>query len=166
MGLKGSCLGIGTDIGGSIRSPAVNNGLYGFKPTSNRLPMTGIMATMLGAEQVIPCVGPISTSLEGIKLFMSTVIAAKPWTREASLVPLAWDWSNTKLASKGKKLKIGVMWDDGVVKPHPPITRAIHELVAKLSENDQFEVVEWKPYKHDLGWQTIVSALRPLLDSY
>lgn len=26
VGFRGSCLGIGTDIGGSIRSPAANNG--------------------------------------------------------------------------------------------------------------------------------------------
>lgn len=36
LGLKGSCLGLGTDIGGSIRSPAANCGLYGFRPTSYR----------------------------------------------------------------------------------------------------------------------------------
>ena len=27
VGFRGSCLGIGTDIGGSIRSPAANNGM-------------------------------------------------------------------------------------------------------------------------------------------
>jgi amidase len=27
LGFRGSCLGIGTDIGGSIRSPAANNGM-------------------------------------------------------------------------------------------------------------------------------------------
>lgn len=66
IGLRGSCLGIGTDIGvsltppclclttnrygykGSIRSPAANNGLYGLRPTSYRLPLAGLHATMLG----------------------------------------------------------------------------------------------------------------------
>lgn len=28
VGFRGSCLGIGTDIGGSIRSPAANNGSF------------------------------------------------------------------------------------------------------------------------------------------
>jgi amidase len=32
---------IGTDIGGSIRNPAAHNGIYGFKPTSARLPKGG-----------------------------------------------------------------------------------------------------------------------------
>jgi amidase len=37
--MRGSCLGIGSDIGGSIRSPAANNGLFGSKPTALRLPL-------------------------------------------------------------------------------------------------------------------------------
>lgn len=65
IGLRGSCLGIGTDIGGSIRSPAANNGLYGLRPSSYRLPMGGMTATMMGQEHVVPVVGPLSTSLQG-----------------------------------------------------------------------------------------------------
>jgi len=56
LGLKGSCLGIGTDIGGSIRSPAANNGVFGLRPTSFRLPLDGFAATMLGQEQIVPVV--------------------------------------------------------------------------------------------------------------
>ena len=90
LGIRGSCLGIGTDIGGSIRSPAANQGLFGFKPTSYRLPLDGFAATMLGQEQIVPVVGPLSTSLEGIKIFMKTLIDQKPWLYEPSLVPMPW----------------------------------------------------------------------------
>ncbi len=38
IGLRGSPLGLGTDIGGSIRIPAAFNGLYGLRPSSGRLP--------------------------------------------------------------------------------------------------------------------------------
>ncbi|KFY13774.1 hypothetical protein V492_03042, partial [Pseudogymnoascus sp. VKM F-4246] len=38
LALRGSPLGVGTDIGGSIRVPAMCNGLYGFKPSSGRIP--------------------------------------------------------------------------------------------------------------------------------
>ena len=69
LGTRGSCLGIGSDIGGSIRSPSANNGLFGLRPTSYRLPFVGWMATMMGEEAVIPVIGPMSTSLEGIKDF-------------------------------------------------------------------------------------------------
>ena len=90
LGMKGSCLGIGTDIGGSIRSPAANQGLFGFKPTSYRLPLDGFAATMQGEEQIVPVIGPLSTSLEGIKIFMKTLIDQKPWLYEPTLVPMPW----------------------------------------------------------------------------
>lgn len=157
--MRGSCLGIGTDIGGSIRSPAANNGLYGFKPTSYRLPVTGWSATMAGQEQIVACIGPLSTSLEGVKLFLKTVIAAKPWLKEPSLLPFEWK-DTSKLWVKGeKKLKIAVLWDDGIVKPHPPITRALKEVVSRLRASENVEVVGWTPYKHDLSWEIIVCTL-------
>ncbi len=48
LGMRGSCLGIGSDVGGSIRSPAVNCGVYGFRPSSHRIPVDGWMGTMGG----------------------------------------------------------------------------------------------------------------------
>jgi amidase len=158
IGLKGSPLGIGTDIGGSIRSPASNNGVYGFKPTSFRLPTGGWAATMDGAEQIIPCIGPLSTSLEGIKVFLQTLIAAKPWLREPSLLPFEWKDLSGLWKQGGQKLKIGVIWDDGVVKVHPPIARGLRELVEKLKASDRIEVSEWTPYKQDEAWSIIVSC--------
>jgi amidase len=171
VGFRGSCLGIGTDIGGSIRSPAANNGLsypnrrtfsdiragvYGMKPTSGRLPMGGLTATQMGEEQIVPTIGPLSTSLEGCKLFIKTIIDAKPWYKEPTLLPFPWKEANF---FKGKKLKVAVLWDDGVVKPHPPVSRALKQIVDKLKGNPNIEIVEWKPYKHDLAWEIIVRHL-------
>ncbi len=158
--MRGSCLGIGTDIGGSIRSPSANNGLYGFKPSSYRLPTAGWSATMAGEEQIVACIGPMSTSLEGVKLFVKTIIAAKPWLKEPSLIPM--EWKDMSGLWKGEtKLKVAVLWDDGVVKPHPPITRAMNEVVEKLKSSAKVDVVEWTPYKHDLAWEIIVSSTPP-----
>jgi amidase len=116
---------------------------------------------MAGQEQVVACIGPLSTSLEGIQIFMETVIAAKPWLREPSLLPF--EWKDMKLLWKdgSKKLKVAVFWEDGVVKPHPPVTRALQEVVEKLKSNAKFELVDWKPYKHDLAWEIIVSTISP-----
>jgi amidase len=154
IGFRGSCLGIGTDIGGSIRSPAANNGLYGFKPTVGRLPMSGLIATMGGSEQVPATIGPLSTSLEGVKIFMQAIIDAKPWLKEPGLLPFEWK-PKTQL---DRKLTVAVMWDDGVVKPHPPVQRAMKEVVEKLMAKGNVKIVEWKPYKHDECWKIIVSA--------
>ncbi|EPS42229.1 hypothetical protein H072_3933 [Dactylellina haptotyla CBS 200.50] len=163
IGMRGSCLGIGTDIGGSIRSPAGNNGLYGLRPTSNRLPMGGQAATMLGQEHIIPVVGPLSTHLSGLSLFMSTVIGAEPWLEDPALVPLPWREDShfpiNAVTGRMKKIKIGVMRWDGVVMPHPPVLRAIDEVVAALETTPaEFEVVEWEETEAARAWD-IISAL-------
>ncbi|KAK4951202.1 hypothetical protein LTR10_010175 [Elasticomyces elasticus] len=161
IGMHGSCLGIGTDIGGSIRSPAANNGVFGLRPTSFRLPVGGWAATMIGSEHIIPVIGPLSTSLEGVKVFMKTLIDQQPWLYEPSLVNMPWKEapSATLLRkSDGKrKLRIGILADDGVVKPHPPILRGINTLVTKLRENPDIELVDFPPYKHEEAWQIISS---------
>ncbi|MCJ1375386.1 hypothetical protein MMC20_006621 [Loxospora ochrophaea] len=159
LGLWGSCLGIGTDIGGSIRSPAANCGCYGLRPTGYRLPTDGWTATMAGQEQIVCVIGPMSTSLEGVKLFMKTIIDTKPWLVEASLLPFEWKGGEKQLCktSGKKKLKVGVLWNDGIVKPHPPVIRALKEITEKLKTSDDVEVVDWKPYKHDEAWEIIAS---------
>lgn len=110
IALRGSCLGLGTDIGGSVRSPSANCGLYGLRPSSYRIPVSGWSATMSGQEQIVAVLGPLSTSLEGVKLFMKTVLDGKPWLNEPSLVPIPWRDQESYLSKvSGKKLKVGVM---------------------------------------------------------
>ncbi|KAF3917695.1 Acetamidase [Arthrobotrys entomopaga] len=161
--LRGSSLGIGSDIGGSIRIPSANNGLYGFKPTQNRLPISYIngVATFEGIQGTL---GPISTTLEPLSLFMSTVLASKPWDTDNSLLPIPWrqelNFPVDTATGRTRKMKIGVMRWDGVVMPHPPITRGINEVVAKLREfPEQFEIVEWEQEAADttLAWETITA---------
>lgn len=111
---------------------------------------------MAGADPVPGVIGPMSTSLEGIKLFMKTVIDAKPWLHEPALTPICWNSDFSGYTNR--PLKIAVMWNDGVVTPHPPIERELHETVAHLRTIPNVEVVEWKPYLHDEGW-AIISSL-------
>lgn len=134
----------------------MTSGVYGFKPTTLRLPNFGMTATMFGSEQILPTFGPLSTSLEGCKLFMKTVIDAKPWLKEPSLLPFPWNEAD---AFRGKTVKIAVLWDDGVVRPHPPVTRALKRVVEKLMATSNVEIVEWTPYKHEEAWAIIVLPL-------
>ena len=115
---------------------------------------------MEGHNHVIPVSGPLSTSLEGINLFMQTVIGAKPWLVEPSLLPIPWETEDLNVPPT-KPLKIGVMYDDGVVRPHPPILRALKEVVERLKKVPNVEVVEWKPYKHEEAWSIIASLYFP-----
>ena len=92
----------------------------------------------------------MSTSLEGLNLFMKTVLDAEPWFYEPGLIRCSWQLGKEDCSfSARRKLKVAVMWHDGVVKPHPPVTRTLSEMVSKLKAIDWIHVVDWQPYKHD-----------------
>ncbi|KAM0145531.1 hypothetical protein ACHAQE_011219 [Botrytis cinerea] len=145
LALNGSLLGVGSDIGGSIRAPSVQCGLYGLRPTNFRLPIVGLAALNMGSDTIAGTVGPMCRSLEGIDLFMKVALHSKPWTSDLSLHQKPWTTGQTST----NKLTIGVMWDDGIVKPSPPLTRALNEVVEKLKKVPGVEIIEWKPYQHD-----------------
>lgn len=154
LALHGSCLGIGSDVGGSIRCPAANCGVYGFKPTAFRVPTDGWGYMMAGADCVDSVLGPMSTSLAGLSIFMKTVVDAEPWVTEPAIVPLSWrTWS----APTDRKLRVGIMWDDGVVRPHPPIERAL-KMVEKRLRDVGIETVDFPSHLHDEAW-AIISSL-------
>ncbi|KEF57928.1 uncharacterized protein A1O9_05850 [Exophiala aquamarina CBS 119918] len=159
IAMRGSCLGIGTDVGGGIRNPAANNGIYGFKPTGFRIPTDGWSSIAAGADCVISCIGPLSTSLAGLSLFMRVVISAKPWLTEPALIPMPW---NQEVAIKSTtRLKIGIMMHDNIVLPHPPITRALSTLSEKLFSTPNITVVPWQPHLHDEAWAILSSLYYP-----
>jgi len=58
-----------------------------------------------------------------------------------------------------RKLRIGILRDDGVVRPVTPITRALDTIGARLQGNPAFEVVEYEPYKSAEAWDIIVSLM-------
>ncbi|GKZ44298.1 hypothetical protein AbraIFM66951_006187 [Aspergillus brasiliensis] len=152
-GFKCAPLGIGTDIGGSIRAPAAFCGSYGFRPTALRNPMTGAKAPEPGHESIRGVIGPLaSQSVEDMDLFQQAIIDQEPWDIETSLAPIPW-----KRAKPTKDMTVAIMWDDGVVRPHPPITRALKHAKAKLQAAG-IKVVDWEPYKHKHGWD-IISAM-------
>ncbi|CAF0864129.1 unnamed protein product [Rotaria sordida] len=153
LGLKGSPMGIGTDIGGSIRSPAANNGVYGLKPTTFRIPKQGLVGVQMGRESIITTIGPLAQAREDINLFMKTILDTQPWLRDPSLVPIPW----RSITLDSKNLTVAVMWNDGVVHPHPPITRALHETVEYLKKSG-IRIIDWEPIDHQKGWDSI-SAL-------
>ena len=109
MGFKCAPLGIGTDIGGSIRTPAVFCGGFGFRPTAMRNPAGGIKVPFPGQESIRGVVGPMaSSSVEDLNLFQQVVVDQEPWDMEPSLTPLPW-----KRVKPDRNMTVGIMWDDG-----------------------------------------------------
>ncbi|KAH7136258.1 amidase signature domain-containing protein [Dactylonectria macrodidyma] len=154
IGMRGSLLGVGSDIGGSIRCPAAHVGIYGFKPTAKRIGTMGHRAMAAGRETIAGCPGPMTTDRDGLELFMKVALSAKPWRLDPSLTVK--DWTPYTFT---KPLKVAIQWWDGVVQPHPPMTRALRE-VADACRKAGMEVVDWnsEALDHKKGWD-ILSAL-------
>ncbi|KAM4060450.1 amidase [Hirsutella rhossiliensis] len=145
-----SVLGVGTDIGGSIRGPAAFCSVYGFKPTALRNPGHGLAGIFGGQESVHGCVGPLGQCLGDLIRFQKAVLDQEPWETEPSLMPLGW----RDVTLSPPSLTVGIMLDDGLVQPHPPITRALLAAEQKLQAAG-IKSVRWQPYQHAEGWDIV-----------
>ncbi|KZV77743.1 general amidase, partial [Peniophora sp. CONT] len=150
IGMKGSPLGVGSDIGGSIRVPAAFCGLYGLRPSYNRVPYHGSANSLEGQDSLPSVLGPLCPSLSGILAFMRAVVGQKPWLKDPVAVRKPWnedEYALSEHGGRGGKLVFAFLWNDGVVVPHPPIARAMEETKRALIAAGH-EVVDWEPTGH------------------
>jgi amidase len=140
VAMRGSILGVGTDVGGSIRIPAMCGGLYGIKPSAQRVPYVGQEnGTRKGASSIglTASAGPIAVSLRDCELFLKTISNARPWERDPSLAYGLW----SEQGSIQRKPLLGVIRQDGVITPLPPVSRVLDETVQSLRKSG-LEVIE------------------------
>lgn len=152
VGFGGSSIGIGSDIGGSIRAPAAYSGCIGLRPTSKRVALGGCISGGAGQESVPAVQGPMTRSVDDIDLWMDVYInEGKPWELDCNTLPMPW---RKVAAPKPESLTIAVMYDDGLVKPTPPIQRGLKETVEKLKAAG-VKIVEFKPIETKLAYETV-----------
>ncbi|RFU30110.1 hypothetical protein B7463_g6202, partial [Scytalidium lignicola] len=128
VAMRGSILGVGTDIGGSIRIPALCCGLYGFKPSANRIPYGGQQGPgRPGSPGIIAAAGPLATTFRDLEFFVKHVISQVPQDYDSSALAMPWCPVEPK-----KKLTIGVFKGDPEYPVSPPVARAIATAVEVL----------------------------------
>ncbi|KIK70773.1 hypothetical protein GYMLUDRAFT_32823 [Collybiopsis luxurians FD-317 M1] len=156
VAMRGSPLGVGSDIGGSVRIPAAFCGTYGLRPSYGRVPYAGCVNSMEGQDSVPSVLGPLSNSLSGIKTFMKAVIDARPWLKDPLAVRKRWSDDEYNLADHGggKQMCFAILWEDGIVRPHPPIIRGL-EMVKKALLDAGHHVVDWKAQRHGEIYSTL-----------
>lgn len=137
LALRGSILGVGTDIGGSIRVPSVCNGIYGFRPSVGLVPHGGVRdLTPPGTDGVRSTAGPMSTSLRDCSLFLKSILQADTWMYDSNSISVPW----VDLKPR-HKLRIGVALNDGVYTPSPPVRRGLKQAVDLLRGNNDIQII-------------------------
>jgi Asp-tRNA(Asn)/Glu-tRNA(Gln) amidotransferase A subunit family amidase len=159
VAMRGSAIGIGTDIGGSIRVPAMCNGIYGFKPSNGRVPFGGQEngnPEGKGRSGIQAVAGPIARSVADIDVLMREIVPrAELYDHEC--IPGC--WPSQPPQNKPQKFTVGVLRSDGRITPLPPIARIIEEVAQTLGRTEGIEVVEI-PAPKELGeCQSIANAL-------
>jgi fatty acid amide hydrolase len=180
---RGSFLGLGSDIGGSIRIPAHYCGIVGFKPTPGRVTKKGSGTSRLNdrdGQIVIPSTtGPMARSVRDCVLMMQALVnQSQDDDLEIPSIP----WNNECVQSgNNSKMRVAVMMTDGWFEPFPGCKRAVQEaaeaLVASGHEVVPFELpvptsdmirTYFRAMGADGNWFSLLRALEgeELSDSY
>ena len=122
-----SPLGLGTDLGGSIRAPSSLCGVVGIKPTLGRIPYTGIQPqTLLRTIHV----GPIARTVRDIGLAMSVLAGPDQVDLYSPPVPLP---DYLALDAPLPKFKVGWSATAGAAV-EPEVQQAVTEAATALAE--------------------------------
>ncbi|KAM0723815.1 hypothetical protein Q7P37_000805 [Cladosporium fusiforme] len=149
IGLRGSCAGFGTDIGGSIRIPAAFNGLYGLRPSAGRLPYDGMANSWDGQNSILSVVGPLATTPDALKLLTQAILSTSPWLQDPLVHEIPWRPTAEQAISDPHArtqtpLSFAVLRHDGSCAVHPPVARALDMVVSALRSRGH-RVIDWKP---------------------
>lgn len=156
IAMKGSPIGIGSDIGGSIRLPAAAQGLYGLRPAHGRVPYYGSVNSMDGQEGVHSVLGPLARTAGSIDTYMKALLGGQPWNYDCKVIPMPY-----RPQTIPSKLSFAIVRYDGINKVLPPVARALEETAAALRKAGH-EVLE-----HDaLGFPSHIDGMKLLVKFY
>ncbi|MGC3944763.1 MAG: amidase family protein [Chryseolinea sp.] len=137
VGAGASPVGIGTDIGGSVRIPAAFCGTCSIKPTMSRtVDQTRFIDRHIDLS-INSVVGVLASHPEDLQLFMEIINLAAE--KQRPVKPLK-DFHNLDVT----RLKVGYFLSDGLFEPMPAVKRAVIESVGKLKSLG-VQVTEFQP---------------------
>ncbi len=153
VGAGASPIGLGGDIGGSIRLPAFFNGIVGHKATGGRVPETGAWPGARGLIGRYKVCGPMGRRIEDLQAVMP-LLAGPDGTDPTVDGP---EWGT---APEYRPEDVTVYWfdDNGVVKPSPEIAGTLRA-TAQALEDMGFTVRRWRPPHTEKAFQIWANTL-------
>ncbi|KAF8159688.1 amidase [Crassisporium funariophilum] len=165
LAMDGSALGIGSDIGGSLRIPTAYCGIYSLKPASGRVSYVGAKGPVPGFDGIVSTAGPMGRSVKDLEI-VSRITFGAPSSNH-SIPPLP--FREVKLPSK---LRFGYYTSDNYIKASPACKRAVLESVEALRKAGH-ECIEFELPESNIpfnlfagitsadGYKTMLSHLGP-----
>ena len=106
--------GVGSDGGGSIRTPAHFCGICGLKPTPGRIPATGHFPPGVGAFAWIGVVGPMARTVADLRALFTVMSGPDPGDALSAPVPI-----RQIAATDLRDLRIGILENTELGRPTP-----------------------------------------------
>ncbi|KUJ12171.1 amidase [Mollisia scopiformis] len=148
--LRGSGIGFGTDIGGSVIMPSAFAGLYSLKPSHGRISYKDVANSVPGQPVIPSVIGIMAISLPSLRLMFKSLQSTKPWLDDPEVINFSsrLETEPNSIALEGSdKVSFGLYENDGMVVPHPPIQRALR-IVQKALDLKGYKFVTWDPPSH------------------
>ncbi|MEM9091959.1 MAG: amidase [Cyanobacteria bacterium P01_F01_bin.53] len=147
-----SPLDIGDDFGGSVRQPAHFCGIYSLKPTDRRVPTTGHIPEMPGADirsiRQMLTIGPLARSVEDLRLCLQLI--SGPDSSQPSIPPVPLDIPNKRPLNE-----LRIAWADEISPFFVDFqTKAAMKVVASTLEASGCVIETWQPdFDFVAAWQ-------------
>lgn len=140
-----SPLGFGTDAAGSIRTPCLFSGVYGFMVTPDRVTTKGVFSFASGLQDHLKTyVGPIGKSVRDLQLVTRSLVSSK-LMRDGDIYLEARVWDDSALRGR-ERLKVACLPKHELFDLTAGQQRVMDAVTASLSERGH-EVVTFS-YAH------------------